>query len=170
MRALKLLIEHLQAATIALLAAAGLLAAALGSAAAAAGLGIAIVLSYAWAAGRFSHLTAGRFTADPDRPWLEAEPRLVDSAYALKFVHPGDELTLRLSGAESKTRSILISLMHGRYRAAAHLSIPEDSPLAAAMKKAAFHAEVLDLREENSRARLRIRIAACDPRDDALIA
>lgn len=165
------LARHLQTITIALLALIGAAALMTKSLLAAAGGGIVVVLAYAWAAGRLSHLTASRFTADPERPWLEASPKLIDVPYALRFVTPGDGLLLRLSGAEPATHSLLVSLMHGRYRAAAHLVIAEDCGLARALKKGPFMAEVLECRMDGAgKPFLRIRIQALSQKDDALIA
>lgn len=165
------LARHLQTITIALLALIGAAALVTKSLLTAVGGGIASVLVYAWGAGRLSPLTAARFTADPDRPWLEASPKLVDAPYALRFVKPGDGLLLRLSGAEPATHSILVSLMHGRYRAAANLAIAEDCELARALKKGAFMAEVLECRRDGAgKPLLRIRIQASSQKDDALIA
>lgn len=165
------LARHLQTITIALLALIGAAALVTKSLLIAVGGGIAAVLAYAWAAGRLSHLTASRFTADPERPWLKASPKLVDAPYALRFVKPGDGLLLRPSGAEPATHSILVSLMHGRYRAAAHLAIAEDCELARALQKGAFMAEVLECRkDEAGKPVLRIRIQASSQKDDALIA
>ena len=163
--------RYLQTITIAILALIGAAAIFTKSLLLAVAGGVVAVLAYAWAAGRLSHLTARRFTADPERPWLEASPKLIDAPYALRFVKPGDALELRLSGAEPATHSVLVSLMHGRYRAAAHLAIAEDCELARALRTGRFVAEVLECRAGDDRKpRLRIRIQALSPKDDELIA
>lgn len=168
---MKFIIRHLQLLTIAAVLAAGTAAAITGNPWAAIVPGVLAVLAYAWIAGRYSWLTAARFRADPARPSLTAQPLLADEPYCALRVKPGDELALRLNGPEPKTRSVLVTLMHGQYRGAAHLQLADDSPLALAlMKKAAFTSEVLKCGVEDGKFVLRIRIQAKNPADDALIA
>lgn len=167
---LAFIIRHLQFVTCFFLLGAGIAGGLTGEAWVCLAIAIPVILMYAWLSGRYSYLIARRFTADASRPFVEAEPAIVDAPYALAHVKPGDELTLLLMGREKKSRGSVISLMHGHYHAAALLNVEEDGQLAAAVRKAPLRAEVLVCEPKDDGCRLRVRIQAASPSDDRLLA